>query len=131
MLDSTDQSTSIFSTRVCLDPETGEGCWNRDRHRHGQMNLADNLLIVQTMQGDVALFDLQPDGLLGLNRLASIESKSWNGSALAGDLLLLRSTRETVRYELAEAGKSCNEVLFLVRWAEGQINMGRNSANGR
>jgi outer membrane protein assembly factor BamB len=91
-------------TMVCLDPETGERCWKQGRYGHGQMILADDLLIVQTEYGDIVLIEPQPDRLVELHRFNVLEGKSWNSPALAGNLLLVRNNHEAACYELPLAG---------------------------
>ena len=64
------------------------------------MLLADDLLLVQTEDGEVVLVRPDPAGLAELGRFAALDGKTWNPPALAGPLLLIRNDREAASYEL-------------------------------
>jgi outer membrane protein assembly factor BamB len=85
---------------VCLDPATGERCWKRGRYGHGQVILVDDLLLVQTEDGDVVLLDPNPNEPRELGRFAAFDGKTWNCPALVGRYLLLRNHREAALFEL-------------------------------
>ena len=87
-------------TLVCLDPETGERCWKRGRYGHGQTLLVDDLLLVMAENGEVVLVRPNPDELVELGRFAALSGKTWNTTALAGDLLLVRNDAEAACYRL-------------------------------
>jgi outer membrane protein assembly factor BamB len=90
---------------VCLDPADGERRWKRGRYGHGQILLVDDLLLLQTEDGEVVLIDPNPEELHELVRFRAVEGKTWATPALAGDLLLVRSEREAACYRLpTEAG---------------------------
>jgi outer membrane protein assembly factor BamB len=89
---------------VCLDPETGERCWKRGRYGHGQVLLVDDLLLVQTEEGEMVLVDPNPEELRELGRFEVLPTKAWNSPALAGSLLLVRNHEEAAVYELPLAG---------------------------
>ncbi len=86
---------------VCLDPETGERCWKRGRYGHGQMVLADDLLLVTTEKGDVVLIEPTAEELRELGSFTAFERKTWNVPALIGRYLLVRNDREAAMFELA------------------------------
>lgn len=85
---------------VCLDPETGERRWKRGRYGHGQVLLVDDVLLVQTEDGEVALIDPNPEELTEIARFPAVEGKAWATPALAGDLLIVRSDIEAACYRL-------------------------------
>ncbi len=89
---------------VCLDPTTGERCWKKGRYGHGQVILAEDLLLVTTEKGEVILIEPNPEEHRVLGSMAPFEGKTWNPPALAGSLLLLRTDTEAVLYELPVAG---------------------------
>ena len=89
---------------VCLDPATGERCWKKGRYGHGQIILAEDLLLVTTEKGEVILIEPNPEEFRLLGSMAPFEGKTWNPPALAGSLLLLRTDSEAVLYELPVAG---------------------------
>lgn len=85
---------------VCLDPETGKRRWKRGRYGHGQILLVDDLLLLQTEEGELLLLEISPEKPVELGRIAALEGKSWNNMALAGPYLLMRNDHEAVCYEL-------------------------------
>lgn len=85
---------------ACLDPATGRRLWKQGRYGHGQLLLVDDLLLVQTEKGPVALVKPSPDRLEQLGVFPALDSKTWNTMALSGHLLLVRNDREAACYEL-------------------------------
>ncbi len=85
---------------VCLDPTTGKRRWKRGRYGHGQMILVEDLLLVQTEQGEVVLIEPDPEELRELGRLRVVDGKLWNSPTLVGRYLLIRSDREAALFEL-------------------------------
>jgi outer membrane protein assembly factor BamB len=88
---------------TCLDPATGERKWKGGRYGHGQILLAEDLLLVQTEEGEIVLLEPSPDAPRELARFAALEGKTWNPPALAGTLLAVRNDREAAVYELPAA----------------------------
>jgi len=85
---------------TCLDPATGERRWKGGRFGHGQMLLVEDLLLVQSEEGEVLLLEPSPEGARERTRFPALEGKTWNPPALAGALLLVRNDREAAAYEL-------------------------------
>jgi outer membrane protein assembly factor BamB len=85
---------------VCLDPETGERCWKRGRYGHGQVILADDLLIVQSERGEIVLVEPNPEELRELGRFTAFQRKTWNPPTLVGPYLLVRNDQEAALFEL-------------------------------
>jgi len=88
---------------VALDPETGERLWKGGRYGHGQFVLVDDLLLVQTEDGDVVLVEATPERHVELGRLPALSGRTWNPLALSGRLMLVRNDREAAVYELETA----------------------------
>jgi outer membrane protein assembly factor BamB len=84
----------------CVDLETGERQWKRGRYGHGQMILVDELLLILSEQGEVALVTASPDKYDELTRFQAIEGKTWNNPTLSGPYLLVRNHQEAACYEL-------------------------------
>jgi outer membrane protein assembly factor BamB len=88
-----------------IDLETGERNWKAGRYGHGQMILlpAQEMLLIITERGELALVAARPDGFSELARLPAIEGKTWNHPVLVGDLLLVRNDREMAAFRLSVA----------------------------
>jgi outer membrane protein assembly factor BamB len=84
----------------CVDLNTGDKTWKRGKYGHGQVLLVDDLLLVQSEDGDIALVEADPKAFRELARHHAIEGTAWNPPALAGRKLLVRSNIEAACYEL-------------------------------
>lgn len=85
---------------TAIDATTGERHWKRGRYGHGHVILADDLLVVQSEKGEIALVEASPEGYTELGIFAALTGKSWNSPALAGRFLLVRNATEAACYEL-------------------------------
>jgi len=93
-----------FDGRIlaCVDLATGERKWKGGRYGNGQLLLlADqDLLLVLTEQGELALVRATPDAFTELARVPAITGKTWNHPVLLGDLLLVRNGEEMVAFRV-------------------------------
>ena len=85
---------------TCLDPATGERKWKAGRYGHGQLLLVEDVLLVQTEEGEIVLLEPSPEAQKELTRFAALDGKTWNPPALAGRYLVVRNDREAAVYEL-------------------------------
>jgi outer membrane protein assembly factor BamB len=85
---------------ACLDPANGERRWKDGRYGHGQLILVEDLLLVQTEEGEMVLVQPNSSALTELSRFAALDGKTWNPPALAGPVLVVRNDLEAAAYEL-------------------------------
>jgi len=96
-----------FDGRIlaCIDAADGKRKWKGGRYGHGQLVLlADqDLLLVLTEKGELALVEASADQFKERARLPAIKGKTWNHPVLVGDLLLVRNSQEMVAFRLSLA----------------------------
>ena len=85
---------------ACVEIGSGVRKWKDGRYGHGQVILVDDLLLVQTENGEVALVEASPAGYREVATVKALGAKTWNTPALAGEYLLVRNDQEAVCYKL-------------------------------
>ena len=90
---------------VCIDVDDGERKWRGGRYGGQIILVADqDLLVVLSEKGELALVRAIPEKFEELARLKAIKGKTWNHPVLVGDKLLVRNSQEMVGYRLSRTG---------------------------
>jgi hypothetical protein len=89
----------------CIDLTDGKRIWKGGRYGSGQLVLLpeQDLLLVISEEGELALVSASPDQFREVSRFAAIDGKTWNHPVLVRDLLLVRNGEEMAAFRLPAA----------------------------
>jgi hypothetical protein len=94
-----------FDGRIlaCIDLKDGQRKWKGGRYGNGQLVLLpdQDLLLVVSEEGELALVGATPDQFTELGKVTGIQGKTWNHPVLVGDLLLVRNAEEMAAFRLS------------------------------
>jgi outer membrane protein assembly factor BamB len=98
-----------FDGRIlaCIDLKDGQRKWKGGRYGNGQLVLLpdQDLLLVLTEEGELALVPATPDAFTETAKFQAIQGKTWNHPVLVGDILLVRNAEEMAAFRVPLAQK--------------------------
>jgi outer membrane protein assembly factor BamB len=90
-------------TLSCLNPQDGRRVWRGGRYRQGQLLRCDDLLLIMSELGELALVHAAGDKSRELGRLKVLPGdKNWNCPCLAGGKAYIRNHEVMACYDLRE-----------------------------
>ncbi len=87
----------------CISLEDGARKWKGGRYGNGQLVLlpAQDLLIVMSEEGELALVNATPDKFTEVAKVPALNGKTWNHPVLVRDVLLVRNGEEMAAFRLS------------------------------
>jgi outer membrane protein assembly factor BamB len=95
------------SILACIDLKDGKRKWKGGRYGHGQLVLLpdQDLLMVLSEEGEVALVSAAPNQFVEFARFRVLEGKTWNHPVLIGNLLLARNSEQMAAFRIPIVGR--------------------------
>ena len=95
------------SILACIDLTDGKRKWKGGRYGHGQLLLLpdQDLLLVLSEEGELALVGAVADNFTELARIPAIEGKTWNHPVVVGDIVLARNGEQMAAFRLPVEGR--------------------------
>jgi outer membrane protein assembly factor BamB len=95
------------SILAAVNLDDGTRAWKGGRYGHGQLVLLpdQDLLLVLSEDGELALVSATPDRFTEIARIPALEGKTWNHPVLVGDVLLVRNGEEMAAFRVSLAAR--------------------------
>lgn len=90
----------------CVHLPTGTREWKQGRSGrfgHGQVLIVDDVLVVLSEEGELALVAIDPGAYRELARVQVLDGKTWNPPAVTGNLFAIRNGQEVAVWEAGPA----------------------------
>jgi outer membrane protein assembly factor BamB len=90
---------------VCLDARSGAEQWREGDYGHGQILLADDLVVILAESGQLVLVEAIPQEYRELSRFQALEGgkiKTWNYPAMVDGKIFVRNHVDMACYDLAK-----------------------------
>jgi len=86
----------------CIDLSDGTRKWKGGRYGSGQLVVLpdEDLLLVVSEEGDLALVSATPDEFKEIAKVPAIDGKTWNHPVIVGDTLLVRNGETMAAFRL-------------------------------
>ena len=89
---------------ACIDLKDGSRRWRGAPYRGFSILLEQqDLLIIITEKGELALAEAKPEKFRELGKIKVLKDKVWNHPAVAGNILVVRNSKEMVALRLPES----------------------------
>ena len=86
---------------TCIDAKTGERVWREERFGKGNAIAADGKMIATTMDGDLVLIRVTPDGYEELSR-ARLHNGTRQAPSLSNGILIVRDDAEIMAFRVGQ-----------------------------